>query len=111
MNIKGNNLTISVIVPVYNGGNQFRLCLESIAKAVPTVDEVIVVADGDTDNSCLLASELGMKVIRLSQSQGPATARKRGWLFTCGVILWHWLYYFYSGLAFGISLIRYYFSW
>ncbi len=29
--------------------------------------------------------------------------RKRGFWFTLGVIPWHWFYYFYSGLAFGIG--------
>lgn len=30
--------------------------------------------------------------------------RKRGALFTAGAVLWHWLYYLYSGLAFGTGL-------
>ena len=29
--------------------------------------------------------------------------RKRGAFFTCKVLPWHWLYYFYSGLAFVIG--------
>jgi GT2 family glycosyltransferase len=32
--------------------------------------------------------------------------RKRGRLFSLRVIPWHWLYYFYSGLAFAITLVR-----
>ena len=32
---------------------------------------------------------------------------KRGLLFALGVIPWHWLYYFYSGLAFAIGTARY----
>jgi hypothetical protein len=33
--------------------------------------------------------------------------RKRGLWFTLGVIPWHWLYYFYSGLAFAVGVWRY----
>ena len=32
--------------------------------------------------------------------------RKRGLLFTLQAIIWHWLYYFYSGLAFSIVFTR-----
>ena len=31
---------------------------------------------------------------------------KRGILFTLGVLPWHWFYYFYSGLAFVIGILR-----
>jgi len=33
--------------------------------------------------------------------------RKRGMGFTLLAIPWHWLYYFYSGLAFAVGLVRY----
>ena len=32
---------------------------------------------------------------------------KRGMLFTLGTIPWHWLYFLYSGLAFGLGLLCY----
>jgi len=32
--------------------------------------------------------------------------RKRGFWFALGVVPWHWLYYFYSGLAFVIGVCR-----
>ncbi|MEL6939339.1 MAG: hypothetical protein AAFO84_09120 [Cyanobacteria bacterium J06598_1] len=32
--------------------------------------------------------------------------RKRGVLFAMRVLPWHWLYYFYSGLAFVIGTVR-----
>lgn len=70
--------TISVIIPVYNGGLNFRRCLESVVAAVPPADEVIVVADGDTDGSWIVASELGARVFRLPTRSGPARARNCG---------------------------------
>lgn len=32
--------------------------------------------------------------------------RKRGLLFAVKAVPWHWLYYLYSGLAFGVGLVR-----
>lgn len=78
MKISAPFSTVSIVVPVYNGGNQFHQCLKSIAQASPAADEVIIVADGDSDGSGQLAQELGLKVIGIPQSQGPATARNLG---------------------------------
>ena len=36
--------------------------------------------------------------------------QKRGFLFALRVLPWHWLYYFYSGLAFGVGLLRHRFQ-
>jgi GT2 family glycosyltransferase len=36
--------------------------------------------------------------------------RKRGLRFTVQAVPWHWLYYFYSGLAFAIGLVRRFFG-
>src|SRR5262245_10094199 len=70
--------TISLIIPVYNGGLNFRRCLESVVAALPAADEVIVVADGDTDGSWIVATELGARVFRLPTRSGPARARNCG---------------------------------
>lgn len=35
---------------------------------------------------------------------------RRGMIFTLRIIPWHWLYYFYSGLAFVLGMIRFYLS-
>ena len=76
--ISSNKLTISVIVPVYNGGENFRRSLSSLAETVPPPNEIIVVADGDTDGSFLVAEEFGAKVLRLPVRGGPAHARNLG---------------------------------
>jgi glycosyltransferase involved in cell wall biosynthesis len=80
-------LIISVIVPVHNGGENFRRCLSSLAKTVPAPSEIIVVADGDTDGSGHLAEEFGAKVLRLPSPGGPARARNRGAHVALGDIL------------------------
>ena len=73
-----NELTLSVIIPVYYGGDNFRRCLSSIAAAVPPANEIIVVADGDTDGSWHFAEEFGAQVLRIPVPQGPAHARNFG---------------------------------
>lgn len=79
--------TISVIIPVYNGGEAFRRCLVSLAQASSQPLEVIVVADGDTDGSWQLAQDFGAKVIRVPTSGGPAKARNIGAKAASGDIL------------------------
>lgn len=79
--------TISVIVPVYNGGSKFHACLESIAQAWPQPHELIVVADGDTDGSRDLARTYGAHVIIRPIPGGPAVARNMGAQAATGDIL------------------------
>lgn len=71
-------LSISVIVPVHNGGASFHRCLLRLAETVPPPSEIIVVADGDTDGSWLLAKEFSTKVLKVSERGGPAQARNLG---------------------------------
>jgi len=71
-------LSISVVIPVYNGGESFRRCLESLTLSEQSPHEVIVVSDGDTDGSWQIAKSFGAKVIRYESPGGPARARNRG---------------------------------
>lgn len=75
------------MIPVYNGGENFRTCLSSLRKLEPAAAELIVVADGDTDGSGQLAEEFGAKVIRIPTSKGPARARNLGAQAATGEIL------------------------
>ena len=43
--------TISIIVPVYNGEQYIRRCVDSILNQTFTDFELIIVEDGSTDNS------------------------------------------------------------
>lgn len=79
--------TISVIVPVYNGGGNFQRFLASVAGADPPPLELIVVSDGDTDGSWRVAEEFGARVLRLPINGGPARARNRGASLARGGIL------------------------
>lgn len=70
--------TLSLIIPVYQGGHEFRLCLEGIAKLYPPADELIVVVDGEDNGSEDAANAAGARVVKLSERKGPATARNAG---------------------------------
>lgn len=69
---------ITIVIPVYNGGESFRQCLMSIKRSLRLPREVIVVSDGDTDGSWQVAESFGAKVLRLPSSGGPARARNLG---------------------------------
>lgn len=71
-------LTVSVIVPVLNGGAHLRRCLRALKRLSPAPDEVIVVDDGSSDGSGQVAAGLGARVVRLEETGGPARARNAG---------------------------------
>ena len=70
--------TISVIIPVHNGGDNFRRCLLSVKELRPSPEEIIVVADGDTDGSWKVAEKFDMQVLRLPGQGGAGTGSKSG---------------------------------
>ena len=79
--------TVSVIVPVYNGGHAFHQCLKSITKTHPRPYELIVIADGDTDGSREIARQFGAQIIERTTPGGPAQARNLGAQSASGDIL------------------------
>jgi glycosyltransferase involved in cell wall biosynthesis len=86
--MQSSRLTVSIIVPVYNGGKKFQDCLRSISTLSPLPLEVIVVADGDTDGSRIIAEAYGFTVLHRASPAGPATARNLGAQVAQGDLLW-----------------------
>ena len=80
-------LTVSIIIPVHNGGINFRRCLESVVESSPSPQEIIIVSDGDADRSWQMANEFDAKVLRIDITGGPARARNLGALEAKGDIL------------------------
>jgi len=78
---------ISVVIPVRGGGDAFKQCLAAVVASTLAPHELIVVADGETDNSAAVAESYGAKVIRLPVSIGPAKARNIGAQAASGEIL------------------------
>ena len=82
-----DEFTVSIIIPVYNGGESFHRCMASIARIETLPNEVIVVANGDTDDSWQVAQQFGAMVIRLPDPIGPAKARNIGSAAATGDLL------------------------
>lgn len=79
---------ISVIIPVYNGGEAFRQCLQALAATTYASWECIVVDDGSTDESRRQAQRHGYRVLTSPCPQmGPAAARNVGAQAAMGDIL------------------------
>jgi GT2 family glycosyltransferase len=79
--------TVSIVIPVHNGGESFHRCLSSLKQFIPADVEIIVVVDGGTDHSWQLAQEFGARVLRFSTPGGPARARNLGASVAKGDIL------------------------
>ena len=70
--------SLSVVVPVRNGGRDFERCLLRLRDSFLTDYELIVIDDGSTDDSAGLAARAGATVYRHPTPQGPAAARNWG---------------------------------
>ena len=73
-----SNLTVSIVIPVFNGGQKFLRCLESIAETSPPPEEIIIVADGESDGSYKFGERVNARTILLDSPGGPARARNAG---------------------------------
>ena len=71
--------TISVVIPCYNAAPFLRETLESVFVQTYPPLEIIVVDDGSTDESAVIAESFGspVRVIR-QENQGESVARNRG---------------------------------
>jgi cellulose synthase/poly-beta-1,6-N-acetylglucosamine synthase-like glycosyltransferase len=72
-------IAASVIIPVFEGADTLGCCLDALQAQTVDADsyEVIVVDDGSTDASALVADRLGAQVI-CQEHAGPAAARNNG---------------------------------
>ncbi|MBI3733575.1 MAG: glycosyltransferase [Chloroflexi bacterium] len=68
--------SVCIIVPVLDGGENFALCLQSLAALSPRPAEILIVDDGSSDDSRGQAQGAGFKVLRTPHLHGgPAAAR------------------------------------
>jgi GT2 family glycosyltransferase len=79
--------TISIVIPVLNGGENFCKTLASIRQYVSSNTELIVVVDGYDPDSEQSARQSGAIVVVLSTTGGPARARNAGAAISRGDIL------------------------
>lgn len=65
------------LIPAFNEGPRIGAVLRSIL-STPEVSAVIVIDDGSSDDTGLVAKALGARVIRLAENQGKTAALARG---------------------------------
>lgn len=83
-----NHPLISVIVPVFNGGNFLDACLDALFASDYEPFEVIVVDDGSTDDSAAISRAKGALLMTTGKRQsGPAAARNLAAAEAKGTIL------------------------
>lgn len=88
-----NNVTLSIIIPVYNVEGYLRRCLKSILKQNTLIDyEIILVDDGSTDTSGKICDEFqshfpNIQVKHITNS-GVAVARNLGMSLAKGKLLY-----------------------
>lgn len=80
---------ISVVIPAQNAASTIAACLTALQQQTVTADtyEVIVVDDGSTDETAVIATNHGATVIRHSQRRGAAAARNSGIQAAQGTII------------------------
>ncbi len=78
-NNEQGHITVSVVVPVWNGASTLGACLQALGNQTfdPASFEVIVVDDGSQDNSAEVATRCGARLYQ-QQHAGAAAARNLG---------------------------------
>lgn len=75
-------ITVSVIIPVYQGKNYLRRCMESVLAQSYTEYEIILVDDGSTDGSAEICDEYAEKQQKITvihkENGGLSSARNAG---------------------------------
>lgn len=75
-------MKISVIIPIYNVEQYLERCLDSICNQTHNDLEIILINDGSTDNSLIIAENFSKKDSRIyvvsQKNQGVSVARNRG---------------------------------
>ena len=69
--------TLAVVIPAFDAAGYLRRSLGTLRELSPDVP-VTVVDAGSSDDTAAVAEELGARVIRLPQREGPARARNVG---------------------------------
>ncbi|GAB6139172.1 glycosyltransferase family 2 protein [Halanaerobaculum tunisiense] len=71
------NNQIIALLPAYNEEERISSTIQAVAQ-IELVDEVIVVDDGSTDNTCNQAKEAGARTFHLATNQGKGAALNYG---------------------------------
>lgn len=80
-------LTLSIVIPVYNEQAYIGACLEAIARQTDLPDEVLVIDNNTTDKTVNIAESFPFVTIIHEPLQHQSFAQKRGFDAACGDII------------------------
>lgn len=80
-------MRVSVVVPVYNGGETIAECLQALKNQAYRDFETVVVDDASTDDSAAIARRFPVKLLSLAKNTGAAGARNQGARIAAGDII------------------------
>lgn len=66
--------SISVVIPVKDDAQQLRECLLALGRQTRPADEIVVVDNGSSDSSALVAARMGARVVRQEGGGIPAAS-------------------------------------
>ena len=79
--------TVSVVIPCYNGARFLADAVASVRAQTYPVHEIFVVDDHSTDDSLMVAGQLGVTVLRTPRNGGAGPARNLGMLRATGDVV------------------------
>jgi GT2 family glycosyltransferase len=71
-------MRFSIVVPALNSASELKFSIPALKTAAASGDDILVVDDGSTDGTANVAAALGVRVLGLMPTAGPAEARNRG---------------------------------
>lgn len=81
-------LTVSCIIPVFNGERHLAEAVESVLAQTAPASEILAIDDGSTDASADVLARYGGRVRYVRQAHGgPASARNRGIALAAGELV------------------------
>lgn len=86
------NPLISIVLPIYNGEKYMRISIDSVLSQTYTNWELLIIDDGSTDNTALIAQEYAAKDTRIRYYKNPENMRlprtlNRGFTLAKGAFL------------------------
>ena len=78
--MNGDSPLVSIIIPVYNGENYIRECIDSVRNQTYANTEIIIINDGSTDlTESICKGFVGDNIFLFSTvNQGVSSARNKG---------------------------------
>lgn len=90
-NTQTDNIKVSIIIPIYNGEQFLRECLNSVINQDLKDTEIILIDDGSTDSSLSICQEYAKQdnriTVQTQQNKGSGAARNKGLVLARGKYL------------------------